>query len=265
MSEYVESEQSSTIGALAAALAKAQGQMRNAKKDSVNPHFKSNYADLASVIDACREALSINSLAFVQRVTSCPEGVKVTTTLMHSSGEWMRDACVMPVAQRTPQGMGSAITYGRRYGLSAMVGVAAEDDDGQEASRTTRQPPTQRPSSSPEPVTRSTVQSKTEAAKAKVRAKMQVVDVQPGETEAEATARETTKPEEPGPWEKIQVLAQEYGVEGFTMASVIKGATGKADRKQIVASDVPLVQGALEQRRLAHERERASYAPPEPF
>lgn len=124
--------QSEQLGELAKALAAAQGQMENAKKDSKNPHFGSSYADLASVWDACRAALSSNGLAVVQTVAAGDHGATVTvhTLLLHSSGQFIREALTLPVAQKTPQGVGSAITYGRRYSLAALVGIAQEDDDG---------------------------------------------------------------------------------------------------------------------------------------
>lgn len=126
---------SQSIAALAAALAKAQGEMQGASKDSVNPHFKSRYADLASVWDACRAVLSKNGLAVLQPVRADGPSVTVTTILTHSSGEWISEALTMTATQNTPQGVGSAITYGRRYGLAAMVGIAPEDDDGNAASQ----------------------------------------------------------------------------------------------------------------------------------
>lgn len=124
--------QSDQLGELAKALAAAQGQMENAKKDSKNPHFGSSYADLASVWDACRAALSSNGLAVVQTVSAGDHGASVTvhTLLLHSSGQFIREALTLPVAQKTPQGVGSAITYGRRYSLAALVGIAQEEDDG---------------------------------------------------------------------------------------------------------------------------------------
>lgn len=129
MSESNVAFMSASIAKLADALSKAQRAMRAASKDRTNPHFRSKYADLASVMDAVREPLTDNGLAFVQRVTSDSEGVKVITTLMHSSGEYISDECWLPVPKKDPQGYGSAITYARRYSLSAMVGVAADDDD----------------------------------------------------------------------------------------------------------------------------------------
>ena len=127
---------SATIGALAAALAKAQGAIEGATKGKVNPHFKSRYADLSSVVEACKAALSANGLAVVQSVSSEGDNkVTITTMLLHTSGEWMRSALTLAAGKSDPQGIGSAITYGRRYGLAAMVGVApVEDDDANEAS-----------------------------------------------------------------------------------------------------------------------------------
>lgn len=125
---------SETLGKLALALAKAQGTMQAAARDNKNPFFKSKYSSLASVWDACRKALSDNELAIVQLPTSRDRGVVVTTLLIHSSGEWIEERLTMIAEKDTPQAVGSTITYGRRYGLSAMVGVAPEDDDGQAAS-----------------------------------------------------------------------------------------------------------------------------------
>ncbi len=130
---------SEQINEIAAALAKAQGEIKGAAKDSTNPHFKSRYADLASVWDACRAALSKNGLSVVQIPDTTSDGVFLYTTIAHSSGQWFRG--VMPVrpVQDTPQGLGSALTYARRYSLASMVGVAPDDDDdGNAASEGTR-------------------------------------------------------------------------------------------------------------------------------
>jgi hypothetical protein len=132
---FSEPMRSAGIGALAAALAKAQGEMAGAKADSVNPHFKAKYPSLASVWDACRGPLSKNGLTILQPVSAEGPKVTVTTILAHSSGEWISEALTMTAQQNTPQGVGSAITYGRRYGLASMVGIAPdEDDDGNTAS-----------------------------------------------------------------------------------------------------------------------------------
>jgi hypothetical protein len=128
---------SETIGKLAEALSKAQGEMKGALKDAENPFFKSRYADLASVWEACRGPLSRNGLAVVQ-VPEVKDGkVIICTVMIHSSGEWISGDLDMTPTKSDPQGVGSAITYGRRYGLSAFAGIAAEDDDGNAASAKT--------------------------------------------------------------------------------------------------------------------------------
>lgn len=128
---------SDSIAALAAALAKAQGQIKGAIKDSANPFFKSKYADLASVVEAIREAFATNGLSYVQRVEpSEREEVRVETVILHASGEWLSCGFLaVPVSKGDAQGFGSALTYARRYSLSAAAGVAPEDDDGNAAAK----------------------------------------------------------------------------------------------------------------------------------
>lgn len=126
---------SNSIAALAAAFAKAQGEIAGASKDKTNPHFKTAYADLASVWEACRDALSKHGLSVLQPVRADGPTVTVTTLLMHGSGEWIDEDLSMTAQQNTPQGLGSCITYARRYALASMVGVAPEDDDGNAASQ----------------------------------------------------------------------------------------------------------------------------------
>jgi hypothetical protein len=124
---------SETLGKLSEALAKAQGEIKGAKKDSDNPFFHSHYADLASVLEACREPLSKNGLAIVQLPGQNGEGLFIDSVLLHSSGEWISGRLHIKPVKEDPQGIGSAVTYGRRYGLQALVGIAPEDDDGEAA------------------------------------------------------------------------------------------------------------------------------------
>lgn len=128
---------SESIGKLALALANAQHQMKSAAKDSTNPHFKSRYADLASIWDACRDALHANELSVTQIPTGNAEmgSVGMLTVLMHSSGEWIGGEASTKPKDLAPQTVGSAITYLRRYGLASVVGVVAEDDDDGEAAQ----------------------------------------------------------------------------------------------------------------------------------
>lgn len=128
-------QKSENIAALAAALAIAQGEMKGAVKDSANPFFKSKYADLASVVEAIRLAFSDNGLSYIQTVEpSDKDEVRVETTILHSSGEWIScGVLALPVSKSDAQGYGSCLTYARRYSLSAAAGVAPEDDDGNAA------------------------------------------------------------------------------------------------------------------------------------
>ncbi len=130
----MELETSETFAEFAAALAAAQAVIEGAEKGAVNPAFKSKYATLASVWEACRKALTDNKIAVVQAPYNGEGGdIGVTTMLIHSSGQWMRARLSVKPAKFDAQGAGSVITYLRRYLLSAMVGVAPEDDDGNAA------------------------------------------------------------------------------------------------------------------------------------
>lgn len=126
---------SESIAALAAALAKAQGQFDHAKKDVKNEFFKSKYADLASVIDAAKKPLSDNGLSVCQVCETTESGdIRLETILMHSSGEFISGSYPIRPVKSDPQAYGSAITYARRYAFSAITGIAADDDDGNVAS-----------------------------------------------------------------------------------------------------------------------------------
>jgi len=121
---------------LMTALVAAQAEMENARKDSKNPFFKSTYADLSSVMGAIKPTLAKYSLGFVQICHDAPECAKVETVIIHSSGETFSCGTVsVPVSKADAQGYGSAITYARRYSLSAAFGVGTEDDDGNAASK----------------------------------------------------------------------------------------------------------------------------------
>lgn len=127
---------SESLSQLFTALSVAQGKIKSATKDSTNPHFKSSYADLASVWDACRDPLTENGLCVVQLPTVSEGRVNVLTILGHKSGEFIGCNLSLKPMRDDPQGDGSAITYARRYGLSAVAGIAPDDDDdGNEASR----------------------------------------------------------------------------------------------------------------------------------
>lgn len=126
--------QSEQINDLAASLVKAQGEIEGAAKNSTNPHFRSKYADLGAVWDACREPLTKNGLAVIQQPRAFEGEMRLVTRIIHSSGQWLEDdGCPLILGKNDMQGLGSAWTYARRYGLMAAVGIAPEDDDGNAA------------------------------------------------------------------------------------------------------------------------------------
>lgn len=128
---------SDQIELLIVALNKAQMAMQSPKKDSVNPHFQSTYADLASDWDACRKPLTENGLAIIQTTHLLTAGTMVLRTwLCHTSGQWISGDYVLAPQKNDPQGMKSAVTYARRTALEAIVGLAAVDDDGNAATST---------------------------------------------------------------------------------------------------------------------------------
>lgn len=139
--------QSPTIGKITVALAAVQATLQPADKDGTNPHFNSKFATLASIWDACRKPLSDGKLAVTQGVDVNERGNIFWTLLMHESGEWIRSEMPFMLTKADPQGVGSAMTYYRRYGLAAMVGIIQDDDDGNaatgkpEAKAQTQRPP----------------------------------------------------------------------------------------------------------------------------
>lgn len=125
---------SKTTGKIASALAKAQLKIIGAKKDSENPFYKSSYADLSAVWDACHIFLNENEIAITQIPFSDESGKKfLLTSLIHSSGEFIRGKLEISTKGMGAQEVGSGISYARRYMLSAMTGVAQKDDDGEAA------------------------------------------------------------------------------------------------------------------------------------
>ena len=118
------------------ALAKFQGEVENATKGSVNPHFKSKYADLAEVLNTVRPVLAANGLSVIQSPSFDGGIAHVTTTLAHSSGGYITGTMSCVPAKLDGQGIGAATTYLRRYSLAAVCGVAQEDDDGNTAAHT---------------------------------------------------------------------------------------------------------------------------------
>jgi hypothetical protein len=131
-----EDWKSDKIDKLAQALSKAQAEIKGAQVSSTNPFFNSKYADLHAVIQSSLPALTKHGLSVLQgnRFCTLTNGFYVTTTLLHESGQWVKSEIRMPIGgKKDAHAIGAACTYGRRYGLSALTGVAQHDDDGNAA------------------------------------------------------------------------------------------------------------------------------------
>lgn len=122
---------SEQINELVIALSKAQASIPNATMNKINPHFKSKYADLASVLDAIRAPLAANGLAIMQTTEIRDGSLALVTTLAHGSGQWVSSEYPLPAVAR-PQELGSALTYARRYSVAAIICNAADEDDDAE-------------------------------------------------------------------------------------------------------------------------------------
>lgn len=125
---------SESIAKIAAALVKAQAEMGNAVKDSKNPFFKSKYADLNAVREACMPALNKHGVSIIQPTSVIDGKLYVETVLLHESGEFLSGLYEVVVGkQNDPQALGASISYSRRYGLQSMVNIGAADDDAESA------------------------------------------------------------------------------------------------------------------------------------
>lgn len=123
-------DKSNGLANLTKALIQVQRNVNGAKTNKVNPHLKNKYADLASVWDTCRELLAENGLAVTHTFRDgAADSVTCVATLLHESGEFLTSSLTMKLAKSTPQEVGSAATYARRYTLAALVGIVIDDDD----------------------------------------------------------------------------------------------------------------------------------------
>lgn len=173
---------SPTITAIAPALVAAVGELAPVGKDATNPAFRNKYATLDAMMEQVRPTLARHGLAVLQSVTH-PEtdagrvvGIAVETRVLHTSGEWIAGLVTLPVEKSTAQGTGSAISYGRRYGLSALLGLTAEDDDGAAAS-TPKPAPQRAPKTAPAPAPEPSGQRLYEAVPATPRRKTYTGDI----------------------------------------------------------------------------------------
>ena len=125
---------SEKIDLIAPALLAAQKEINNASKDAKNPHFRSSYASLGSVIEAIKEPCNKHGIVILQTLAEGETGLHLSTRAIHSSGQWVEDTAFSPLPKADPQGVGSATTYLRRYSLAALMCITQEDDYGNAAS-----------------------------------------------------------------------------------------------------------------------------------
>lgn len=143
---------SESIAKISAALVKAQSEMGNASKGSSNPFFKSKYADLNSIREACLPVLNAHGISVLQPTTVLDGKLYVETLLLHESGEFISGMYEVVVGkQNDPQALGAAISYSRRYSLQSIVNIGAEDDDAESAmGRTTKAAQAAKPVTKPD-------------------------------------------------------------------------------------------------------------------
>jgi hypothetical protein len=161
---------SENIASIAKALSEFQGEVKNPANTADNPFFKSKYAPLSDILNLVRPTLAKHGLSVIQAPSGDGDKIIITTRLMHSSGEWI-EACPLSLKadKATAQGAGSAITYGRRYSLAAILGISSEDDDdGNEAETQSPKPakatkPTTQPTK-PAPTTKPATSEPSKAA-----------------------------------------------------------------------------------------------------
>lgn len=133
---------------LFSAISKAQSEFKSLPFNRVNPHFKSKYADLTATLDMARGPLTKHGLCLIQSVSFNDNGYFVTTQICHSSGQWISESLKLLVQKQDMQGLGSAITYAKRYQAQAMLGLSGDDDDDANAASS---PPPPQPKKTPMP------------------------------------------------------------------------------------------------------------------
>lgn len=129
---------SETITDIAKALSKFQSEVSDPERTKENAFLKAKYVTLDSLLQAVRPVLADNGLSFLQIPSTAKDEVTVVTMLLHNSGEWFEsDPFTLPLMKKDPQGVGSVVTYARRYSLSSILGVAWDEDDDAQSNNET--------------------------------------------------------------------------------------------------------------------------------
>jgi hypothetical protein len=204
---------SDAIDKITPALVAALAKIDPATKDAVNPHLKNKYADLSAVMDAAKPALAESGIAIMQPPECEGKTVKVSTILLHGSGQWYASAPLSITAiDDRAQSIGSAITYARRYSLSGMLGITAEDDDGNGASGTTANGNAQRKADPPKPASQYKTQASADTAERRIaeeRAKAEAAKKAKAESldkSLQVGVTDLLPPADPKPWNTMREL-----------------------------------------------------------
>jgi hypothetical protein len=189
---------SETISELAKALSNFQSKMVSVKKDAINPFYKSKYATLDTIWETIRKPLSENGLSVAQTMNIIDGKSVLETTLYHTSGEWVKGVQSVNPVKDDPQSLGSAITYARRYSLSALLGIVADEDDDAEATK----PEPVKNTEKPTPTTERLIDKITEAQIKKIYATAKEKQLSPEDAKAyikktfnKSSTKELTKSE----------------------------------------------------------------------
>lgn len=216
---------------ICAAYVKAWASLENVAKDSVNPHFKSRYADLAAVLNAVRPVLAAHGLAILQPMVESEKGVSVLTRLVHETGEWMESSVTFPTSDTKAQTLGAVTSYARRYALQAFLGISSDDDDG----NSQKAPTKTAPQSSPTPIADVDFSTKKPADAPKTEA--QAVDVKAKLTSFLARVEKLSTPDdfrafmtEVQSFKKLRPDAEKH--ELFPQLQLAYGAAVKAAREK---------------------------------
>jgi hypothetical protein len=231
-------ERSESIGQLAQALAKAQKSYKPLKKESTNPYFNSKYADLAAVLESTKDALADNNLAVIQLSSYVDNKAVVRTVLAHESGEFILEDLALPNKKDDAQGIGSSLTYGRRYAYSSIVGVSADSDDDGAGATSGKSPENPTPKALPK-VNQIPAKGKDNPRPAEEKK----VEAKPQPAPAQEPAKEVAKQEEADPkpdkqeWAAIQLrvrdLVEASNGQGEVLRNFIKRTAGTQDAKSV--------------------------------
>lgn len=201
------------------ALVSAKQNFGEIKKNCINPHLKNKYADLSSILEAINHALLLNNLFLSQESTLSENRIKVITLIFHTSGQWIEsEGITVYPKDLTPQSIGSAITYAKRYDLCAILGISADVDDdgneGNEGSKTTETKQTYKPVSKPQAQTR--------------------VEIPKPKQEVQINNQPEVKPLEPTPYKQLVEIVGNNGID----AAGLKEITGYSTLHGLNAAQV---------------------------